>query len=140
MKVFLTQDVKKIGRKGEIKEVSEGYARNFLLPQGLAVLPGNSQTKEIMAERDSHRAKENKLRQAQILRAQELNGKKFVVKAKADKNGHLYGSLGPKEIASKIGIDEKMVHNHFKQIGEYSLKIDIGRDLLCEVAIVVEKE
>lgn len=140
MRVFLTQDVKKIGRKGEIKDVNDGYARNFLFPQGLAIFPGDNQTKEIIAEKQTHSIEEKKQQQQQFESIKKLNGRKFVFKVKADKNGHLYGSLGPKELAKEIGVSEKIIHEHFKEVGEYTLKLELHKDTSCEVGIVVEKE
>ncbi len=140
MKVFLIQDVKNLGKKGEIKEVNDGYARNFLFAKHLATLPSDNQTHEIMAEQKIHQAETKKHRQALEERIKELDGQTFVFARKADKDGHLYGALGAKELAEKIGVDAKMIKEQFKKIGEYPLSISFGQNLNAQIKIVVEKE
>jgi large subunit ribosomal protein L9 len=140
VKVFLLQDVKAIGRKGEIKDVNDGYARNFLFPKHLAVIPTDKQTKVILEQKDLAK-QENKKQLAELSAViKSLDGKVYVFNAKSDKNGHLYGSLGPKELAEKINIPERMINLHIKTIGKYPLVINFGQDLTATVQIVVEKE
>jgi large subunit ribosomal protein L9 len=140
MKVFLVQDVKGLGRKGELKEVNDGYARNFLFAKGLAVIPTDSSTKKIQEEKILANQENKKHRSELENRIKELDGKEFVFKVKADKEGKLYGSLGPKDLAKIIGVDEKMIDVHFKKIGQYALVLKFGQDLLANLQIVVEKE
>ena len=139
MKVFLTKDVKKLGQKGEIKEVSEGYARNFLFPNQLAVLPVNDQIKTIVAEKQLHQSELKKQQMLLVQKAKDLDGKEFIFIVKADKDGHLYGSLGPKELAIKTGLEEKMFYDHFKKTGIYNIEIKFDQNI-ANIKIVVEKE
>ncbi|MEI6040470.1 MAG: 50S ribosomal protein L9 [Candidatus Berkelbacteria bacterium] len=140
MKVFLITDVKGLGRKGEIKDVNDGYARNFLFSKNLAVIPTNEQTKVIIEDQKATQLERKKERLALEKRMEELAGQEFVFKVKSDKNGHLYGSLGPKELAQKIGVNEKMLDVHIKQIGEHMVTVKFGSDLSTSVKIVVENE
>ncbi len=139
MKVFLIKDVKKLGQKGEVKEVSEGYARNFLFPNQLAVLPVNDQIKTIVAERQLHQSEVKKQQMLLAQKAKDLDGQEFVFTVKADKDGHLYGSLGPKELAAKTGLEERMFHEHFKKTGVYNIEIKFDQNI-ANIKIVVEKE
>ena len=139
MKVFLIKDVKKLGQKGEVKEVSEGYARNFLFPNQLAVLPVNDQIKTIVAERQLHQSEVKKQQMLLAQKAKDLDGQEFVFTVKADKDGHLYGSLGPKELAAKTGLEERMFHEHFKKTGVYNIEIKYDQNI-ANIKIVVEKE
>lgn len=140
MKVFLVQDVKGLGRKGELKEVPDGFARNFLFMKKLAVIPSDVQTKKIIEEKKVHQQEVNKTKVEIETKAKTLDGKKFVFICKADKNGHLYGSIGPKELASKIEVDEKLITVSYKEVGEYALKLNFASELKAIVNIVIEKE
>jgi len=140
MKIFLLKDVKGLGRRAEIKEVNDGYARNFLIPQKLACLPQDAATKEVIQEKIEHRLEEKK-NQANLLdKAMSLDGKTFKIKAKADKHGKLYGSITPKEIAGIVGIDERLIEKHFKTIGEFPLEIVFSPEVKANITIVVTKE
>lgn len=127
MKVFLLENVASLGKMGEIKEVKTAYGYNFLLPKKLAVLPNDQKALELMASRQSKKMAEKENLQAQETAVKSLNGKKFVIKAKADENGHLYGSIGPKEIALVTGLNADKISTHFKQTGVFPLEISAGK-------------
>jgi len=140
MKVILVKDVPKIGRAGEIKEVSLGFARNHLLLKGLAVLPDDPLAAKIMiqkAEKKQILASKQKEYEEQ---ASSINGKKIIFKAKADKNNHLYGSIGPKEIALKLGISEDFISTHLKTTGNFPLEITLPGGFKSKVEIEIQKD
>lgn len=139
MKIILIQDVPKLGKKGEIREVNPGFARNFLFPKDLAVLPDNTKAKEIAKEKMSRQIESKKEKTGLEAKVKDINGQTFIFQAKADKKGNLYGSIGPKELAAKIGIEENLIKEHFKEIGTYNLKIPFGQEKIA-INIVVEKE
>lgn len=126
MKIFLVQNVPNLGKAGEEKEVSSSYAINFLLPKKLAVLPGDQKALEIKKKNieKTQKEMENRSQQEEIIAS--LDGRKYVIKAKVDTKGHLYGSIGPKELAKETGLDESYFKEHFKQIGSYNLEIKFG--------------
>ena len=102
MKVVLIQDVKNIGKKDELHEVSDGYARNFLLPRGLAVAADATavntvKTKE--AARRHHAEEERALAEGV---AEKLNGRTVVIKAKGGQSGRLFGAVTVKDIATEL--------------------------------------
>lgn len=102
MKVIFLQDVKGQGKKGQIKELSEGYVRNFLLPKGLAKLAseGNLKTLEVQnASEEKRKQKEKEDAQALAKRLEELT---VVVKAKAGEGGRLFGAITTKQIAEAL--------------------------------------
>lgn len=139
MRVFLLKDIKKLGNRGDIKEVNDGYARNFLIPQKLACLPQDATSKEVVKEKIEHNLHEKKSKQELMEKVRELDGKIFEITAKADKNGKLYGSITPKEIAQITGLDEHLIKDHFKTIGEFPIDIAFSCDAKAKITIVVKK-
>ncbi|MFC4302044.1 50S ribosomal protein L9 [Cohnella boryungensis] len=102
MKVIFLQDVKGQGKKGEIKEVSEGYARNFLLPKGVVQLATEGAKKTLNQQAASvQKKKDNEKKEAQELAAR-LNELKIVIKAKAGEGGRLFGAITSKQIAEAL--------------------------------------
>src|SRR6056297_2692722 len=99
MKVVLTEDVKKLGSKGDGVDAAVGYARNYLMPRGLAV----EATQQTIKELEEKEAKKNRLESEKREDAQKLKSKlefeKFVIKVKAGDNGRLFGSVNSKDIA-----------------------------------------
>ena len=140
MKVVLISDVKNLGQTGEVKEVKDGYARNFLMAKGLAVQPTDLKAKEICKEKVKN-SQEQKAKESDIIElSRNIDGKKFVFVSKTDEKGNLYGSVGPKEIGEKLGIDTSLVSEHFKKTGEYVLEIKFDLENRARVKIVIEKE
>jgi large subunit ribosomal protein L9 len=101
MKIILIKKVEGLGNPGQEKEVKDGYARNYLLKNNLAVLPGDSRAKEITGKILKTKEKEKEKTGNLVKLADEINGKKFTFSGKTDKKGKLYGSMGPKEIAKE---------------------------------------
>jgi large subunit ribosomal protein L9 len=140
MQIVLVKDVEGLGKTGELKDVKEGYARNFLLPKKLAVISSDPRAMELLKQK-----KEKNIEVVQKQKSQEeilakIAGEKFTFQAKADKKGKLYGSIGPKEIAKKIGIDERLIDKHFKETGVYDLEIVSGKNkTLVKIEIKPEK-
>ena len=133
MKVILTQDVKNQGVKGQVIEVSDGYARNYLLPQGLAEEASKTKLKEIQEKNLREARKKDKEREdAEKLKAQ-LHGKTVEIKVKTGGNDKLFGAVTSKEIADSIQekfnikIDKKKIDitETIKHLGEYSIRIKI---------------
>ena len=132
MKVVLKQDVKGLGKKGELVNASDGYARNFLFPKNLAVeanaqnmteLKNREQAAKYKIETDTAEAKKN---------AERMSGKTITITAKAGQNGKLFGSVTAKEIAEKIekefGIKtdkRKISVEDIKQFGTYEFEIKL---------------
>lgn len=148
MKVILTQDVKKQGVKGQILEVSDGYARNYLIPQGLAEEANKTRLKEIQ-EKSVREAKQKDLEKdrAEQIKAR-LDGQTIEIKAKTGSNDKLFGAVTSKEIADgvearfKVKIDKKKIEmsEAIKHLGEYSFKIKIYPSVQAELKLIITAE
>ena len=147
MKVLLTKDVYKLGRAGDIKKVADGYGRNFLLPQGLAVLATAGalrQVDKIKSQAEIRRTEQNS--ELKELAAQ-INGVTLVFSAKAGETGKLYGSITTQDVATAI--QEKVRYEVKKQqvdmqpirtLGDFTAHVRLTMDLVPEVKIIVHRD
>ena len=144
MKVILLKDVKGLGKARDIKEVSDGYARNFLFKQGLAeeatAVKVNSLNIKLNAE-DYHRKEEIKALKAQ---AESINGKTIEVKIKCGENGKIFGSVTSKEIADAISnlgvtVDKKkiLLKEPIKNLGSYTVEIRFLAEVSAKITVSV---
>ena len=144
MKVVLTQDVKGLGKKGELVAASDGYARNFLFPRKLAV-EANSQAMSELKNRES--AEKHKLEE-EIAQANEkknaLEGKTVRLTAKAGSAGKLFGSVTAKDVAAgienqyKIALDKKkIVVEDIKAYGTYPAEVKIYNGISAKIYVTV---
>lgn len=148
VRVILLQDVKSIGKKGEIVEVSRGYALNYLFPKKLAVEATEKALKELKARSQAQIKKLEREKQAAIEKASRINGRIVKVKKKAGESGKLFGSITPKELSEIISkelgikIDKKQLEllSPIKSTGEFSVKVDLGFGQLATFTLVVEPE
>ena len=144
MKVVLLSDVKGHGKKGELCNVSDGYARNFLFPKKLAVEADNAALNELKnREQAAAHHKQEEINAANAT-AKALNGKEVVIKAKAGSNGKLFGSVTSKEIAAEIKnkldieIDKKkMSVADIKNFGEYTAEIKLYQGISAKITVKV---
>lgn len=144
MKVVLKQDVKGLGKKGELVNTSDGYARNFLFPKGLAVEANAQSLTELKNREQSAKYKVETEIAAAKKSAAELEGKTIVLTAKAGANGKLFGSVTSKEIAEKVksqfGIEtdkRKIVVEDIKQFGTYSFEIKLYQGISAKLFVRV---
>ena len=144
MKVVLLQDVKGHGKKGELCNVSDGYARNFLFPKKLAVEADNAALNELRnREEAAAHHKQEEIDAANALAAK-LDGKTVEIKAKAGAGGKLFGSVTSKEIAKEIAdslglqIDrKKMSVADIKNFGEYTAEIKLYKGISAKITVKV---
>jgi large subunit ribosomal protein L9 len=148
MEVILTQDVSNLGNKDEIVKVRNGYGRNFLIPQGMAVLATDS-NKKVLAETMRQRAhKEEKIRTEAENMAAKLKEVKLEVGAKVGESGKIFGSVNSIQIADalkKLGhdIDRKNIHldsESVKQLGTYTAHVKLYKDIRVDVSFEVVAE
>ena len=133
MKIILLKPVKNLGQAGEIKEVNNGYARNFLIPQGLADVVTKHSLSVIEAQK---RKREKQKKQAEAIKiklAKKIANQEFVIEVKTDKKGTLYAKLDAKAIARKLneqGIEveakEIDLGGPIKKAGEYNLNLKLA--------------
>ena len=146
MKVVLLQDVKDIGKKDQVVNVSDGYARNFLLPRKLAKEATAAAMSDVKAK-ESARAhhKREEIKAANELKAM-LNGKEVTIKAKAGKEGKLFGAVTSKDVAAaiksqhKIEIDKKkIVMKDIKTFSRVDVEIKIYPEIQAKITVIVEE-
>ena len=147
MKVILLQDVKSLGKKGELVNASDGYARNFLFPRGLAKEANAQAMNEF---KNAEQSKQYKIATA-IAAAQkakeELEGSKIDIKAKAGESGKLFGSITAKEIAAEVktrklvDVDKRKVtlKDDIKNLGDYDVEIKLYSGITAHCTVSVEK-
>ena len=147
MKVLLLKDVYKLGRAGDVKKVADGYGRNFLLPQGLAVLATAGALKQIEKIRSQAEIRRTELNSELKDLAAQINGLTLMFSAKAGETGKLYGSITTQDVATAI--QEKVRYEVKKQqvdmqpirnLGEYTAHVRLTMDLVPEVKVVVHRE
>lgn len=144
MKVILLKDVKALGKKEEIKEVSDGYARNYLIKNGLAkeaTAEGINSVKIKKEAEEQKRIEEKK--QAMAIR-DKMKGSRIVVKVKCGEKGKVFGSVTAQVIADEINklgynIDKKMlvIKDSIKNVGEYLIEVKIMPEISAQITIVV---
>ena len=145
MKMILLQDVKSVGKKGDLVDVSEGYAKNFLLPRKLGVeaTKSNLNDYELKQKADAKR-KQEELEKAQAT-AKALEDKEVIVKVKTGENGKLFGSVTNKEVAeaiveqTQLKIDKKKVSigDPIKMVGERTAVVKLHPKVTAEVKIKI---
>ena len=144
MKVILKEDVKSIGKKGTLVNVSDGYARNFLLPKGLAIEATAGALGEMKSKQDSDRYR---MEQELILakeNAAKLSGKTVKITAKAGQNGKLFGSVTAKEIADgikaqfSISVDKRKIDvADIKTFGSYEAEVKFPQGVTAKILVQV---
>ena len=147
MKVILKKDVKKLGSKGDVVKVSDGYARNFLIPKGLVEEATEGNINQLKHKEKVKKKKEaEKISEAEEMAA-ELEKEKFVISVKAGENGRLFGSVTTKDIADAVNktgykIDKRKIDldEHIKSLGVHNIKVKVYKDVEANLKIqVVEK-
>lgn len=144
MKVVLLADVKGLGKKGELCNASDGYARNFLFPKKLAIEADSGALNELKnREAAAAHHKQEEINAAKAT-AEKLNGKTVEIKAKAGAGGRLFGSVTSKEIASQIkaslGVEidrKKMSVADIKNFGEYTAEVKLYQGIVAKVNVKV---
>ena len=148
MKVILQQDVKGQGKKGQLIEVSEGYARNFLLPRKLAVLATADAMNTMKLQEKAKKAEEARQKAEAEAIAEKLKHSQVKVTARAGANGKLFGAVTSKEVSdalqSQYGIElakQKIVlEEPIKSFGSYQLKAKLGHEVSGTIYVIVTEE
>lgn len=147
MKVLLCEDVEKLGWLGDVVEVSVGYARNYLLPQGIGKVATETSIKAI-ADEKAKRA-EQRIQDGKRLEnaAKAVEGAEAVVAAKANEQGHLFGSVTERQIAAnlreqgfEVADEVVQLSEHIKQVGKHAVTLKFADDVTVTVNVVVVPE
>ena len=146
MKVILTQDIKGTGKKGDIKEVSDGYARNFLFPKKLAVEANAANVGNIDREKAAVAHKKQLEREYALEEKKRIDGKNVLLKVKTGDSGKLFGSITSKEIAAELEkqhnilIDKKQLSvESIKTTGIFDCEIRLYPEISAKITVTVER-
>lgn len=148
MKVILKQDVKSLGKKGELHEVADGYGRNFLIARGLAEEATAGKVRELAEKNKTAKVKDERAKAAAEEAKKKLNGKIVTLKTKAGEGGKLFGSVTTADISAAIAaqygiaVDKKEIKTDeaVKMLGDYKIKAKLYNGVETEVTLRVEGE
>jgi len=145
VKVILTADVEKIGKSGELRDVAEGFARNYLIPKKLAVPAAGGAYRAWQHDIASREEKRRREREEAEVAANRINSTTLTMGVKVGEGGKLYGSITAKEIADALGRRGIMVDRHkieldepLKALGTYKVAVKVFTGMTPEVTVVVE--
>ena len=145
MKVILKADIKGVGKKGEVINASDGYARNFLFPKNLAVEANNENMLELKAKQDSVRYQKEQEKEKAMQTVEKLSKIQLKIKVKAGENGKIFGGVSAKEIAQelekqyKIIVDKKKIDlkETIKTLGTQTVEIKLFEGVIGKIKIIV---
>jgi large subunit ribosomal protein L9 len=144
MKILLVKDIEKLGWLGDVVEVKTGYARNYLIPQGLAMVPTEGNLRSIAEAKAKNAEVRLEGRKRLQLAAEAVEGAEAVVAATANEQGHLYGSITANQIAANLReqgftVADEVVKlgEHIKEVGTSQVTLKFAEDLTATVNVVV---
>jgi len=148
MRVILRETIDTLGQIGTVVDVRDGYARNYLLPRGLAVLANEGNVAQMKHELKVSEDKARKIRAAREVIAKQLKDLHVQVKAKAGEGGKLFGSIGANDVAAAVqakgftAIDRRDIklQHPIKQLGDFRVPVKIHQDLTVEIVVTVMAE
>jgi len=146
MKVILKADVKSLGKKGKICEVSDGYARNFLIPRGLALEASDGNLQDLAHKQKLEEQRRQREKQAAADLAKTIEALDIVIKVKVGEKGRLFGSVTNKEIAEvlekqyKLKLDKRKIEvkEPIKALGQFEIAIKLHPEITANATIKVE--
>ena len=148
MKVILLKDVKGTGKKGEMKEVSDGYARNFLLPKKMAVVADNTAVKELNEKNKAAENKAQKEYEAAVELGKKMEEMNIVIYSKSGEGGRLFGSITSKDIAEQlkkqhdIVVDKRkiLLNEPIRVLGSTNVEIKIHQKVITKIRVDVREK
>lgn len=148
MQIILLEKVANLGQLGDIVRVKDGYARNFLIPQGKAKRATEANLKQFEARRAELEKQQAEILAAAQVRGEKLNGTSVTINAKAGVDGRLFGSVTNADIAEALSatgtkvskMEVRLPEGPFKAVGEYDVAIALHHDVVVDVKIVVTGE
>ncbi len=144
MRVLLRKNVSKLGHIGEVVDVKPGYARNYLLPQGLATEPTKANLKAIEADKQRYLEELAKQRAELEAKAAVVDGKEITLAARANEEGHLYGSVGPAQIVAALAEENVFIEAEhivlpepIRQLDKYEVPIHFAEDVSATISVCI---
>jgi large subunit ribosomal protein L9 len=147
MEVILREDVEKVGARGSVVKVADGYARNFLLPKRLAVPATGANKKIVEQEREAYLRREAKVKSESEDLAKLMSNVTVTIRQRAGENNQLFGSVTAKDIADgleaqKYHVDRRKIQldEPIRTLGEHKVTLRLHRDVTTEIMVIVEAE
>ncbi|MFH1453914.1 MAG: 50S ribosomal protein L9 [Armatimonadota bacterium] len=148
MEVILKKDVQKVGKKGDVVKVSDGYARNFLLPKDLAVPANKSNMRDLSSKNKQLSEKEDRAYRQAELDAEKIKSRNLVIKSKSGGAEKLFGSVTNQDIANQIAgtfgiiVDKRYIHINqpIKTLGVHEVKIKFHPRITTDIKVEVQPE
>lgn len=148
MKVILKQDIRALGKRGDIKEVADGYARNYLFPKGLAIEATSGNIKIVTDQKEMTAQKELREEEEAKKLAGRLNGLEISFKVKTGEGGRLFGSITGKDLVdqinqkTKIELDKRKleIEDAIKNLGKHQVKVHLYKGITAEILVNVVAE
>jgi len=148
MKVIFLQDVPNVAKAGEMKEVADGYGRNFLIPKKLALLASPSAVSTIEAQLKTKAGNQEQVEAELVELANQLEGREVILKARTGAKDRLYGSITSADIATELegtaglAIDKRKIElaEPIRQLGSYEVAIRLGKDIVPKIRVSVTEE
>jgi large subunit ribosomal protein L9 len=148
MKIVLLEDLRGKGKAGEIKEVSKGYAKNFLLPRGLALVATPAVIKQVESKLEKERLQESVDHDKMVELAQQIEGKEIHLKARTGGGERLFGSVTAADVAEELNrsittpVDKKRIdiERPFRRSGTYEVAVKLASDIRPQIKVVIEGE
>src|SRR5208337_82338 len=147
MKVILTEAVESIGQIGDVVNVAPGYARNFLLPKGLAMEATGKNVRELEHKKRLLAQKREQLRQQMLSYAEKLNSVTLIMRRKVSEENKLYGSVSAADIGKaleqqgfEIQRKDIVIEQPIRQLGEFDVVVRVGARVTATIRVVIEKE
>ncbi len=148
MKVILTSDIKSVGKKGQIIDASDGYARNYLLPKKLAVVADNANLNELKMKQDANKYRKDMSKANATELAEKMKSFELIFKIKAGENGKTFGSVTSKDIAEALNkkyfveVDKKKIglDDAIKALGTYTIDIKLFEGVTGKLKVSVVQE
>jgi len=146
MRIVLLKDVKRLGTVGEVRSVADGYARNYLIPRGLAVPATDAALEQVKAEAATMQRRASQEHDQAKTLAERIDGSEVVFQAKAGETGRLYGSITNADIAERLSaiageaVDKRKVQleEPIKDLGQSDIRVKLHGDVVAHVTVVVE--
>lgn len=146
MEVILLQDVKSLGKKGEIVKVSDGYARNFIIPKKLGVEATKQNLYELKLQKDAEERRQKEIYEEAVALGKKLEETKITLKIKTGEGGRTFGSVSTKEITAALSeqaglqIDKKKIQlsEPIKSVGTFMVAVKLHPKVTAELKVVVE--
>jgi len=148
MKLILKKDVEKLGKEGDIVKVKPGYGRNFLIPQGLAILGTPKEIKSTELRNEALKEEKEKMVKELQKKAEKIKKASIKIKSKVGESGKLFGSVTCEDIAQeiknqlRIEVDKKNIEisESIKKMGKYEVRVELGEGLKTKLRVEIEEE